>query len=171
MLSREENELFTRVGAGTLAGEFLRRYWHPVALAEEFKQKQTKRLRMLGENLVLYKGQDGEYGLVQENCPHRGASLFYGKVEGNNVRCAYHVWMFNPQGQCGEQAAEPPESSFKDRVRFSAYPVQKIAGLLFAYMGPKPAPLLPNYDVMARKDGVRKIRLHPVLDCNWLQPM
>ena len=171
MLSREENELFTRVGAGTPAGEFLRRYWHPVALAEEFKEKQTKRLRVLGEDLVLYKGQDGEYGLVQENCPHRGASLFYGKVEGNNIRCAYHGWMFNPEGQCVEQPAEPPESSFKDRVRFTAYPVQKIAGLLFAYMGPKPAPLLPNYDVMARKDGKRKIRLHPVLDCNWLQPM
>ena len=171
MLSAKENEMFTRVGPGTPAGEFLRRYWHPVALAEEFKEKPTKRLRILGEDLVLYRGQGGEYGLVEEHCPHRGASLFFGKIEGNNIRCSYHGWMFNPDGKCVEQPAEPPDSTFKDRVRFTAYPVQKIAGLLFAYMGPRPAPLLPQYDVLVRKDGVRKIKVHPVLDCNWLQPM
>jgi 5,5'-dehydrodivanillate O-demethylase len=170
MLSKKENEKLARVGPGTPAGELLRRYWHPLAVAAELNGRPPRRVRMLGEDLVLYKG-DGGYGLVAERCAHRGASLAYGRIEGDNIRCPYHGWMYGRDGKCVEQPAEPGNSTYKDRVRQAAYPVQKLAGLLFAYMGPKPAPLLPSYDVLVRKDGERRIVVLPQLDCNWLQPM
>lgn len=171
MLKKKENEKLTRVGPGTPAGEFLRRYWHPVAVAAELREKPIKRVRILGEDLVLYRGETGAYGLVAERCCHRGASLAYGKIEDDNIRCSYHGWLFNPAGKCVEQPAEPSHSTYKDRVKQPAYPVQKLAGLLYAYMGPKPVPLLPRYDVLARTDGERRIVVLPQLDCNWLQPM
>ncbi|MGH7768162.1 MAG: Rieske 2Fe-2S domain-containing protein, partial [Candidatus Binatia bacterium] len=170
MLSKKENERLARVGPGTPAGELLRRYWHPLAVAAELNGRPPRRVRMLGEDLVLYKGGGG-YGLVAERCAHRGASLAYGRIEGDNIRCPYHGWMYARDGKCVEQPAEPGNSTYKDRVRQAAYPVQKLAGLLFAYMGPKPAPLLPSYDVLVRKDGERRIVVLPQLDCNWLQPM
>jgi 5,5'-dehydrodivanillate O-demethylase len=171
MLSKKENERLTRVGPGTPAGEFLRRYWHPVAVAAELTQKAIKPVRILGEDLVLYRGDNGVYGLMEERCCHRGASLAYGKVEGDNIRCPYHGWMYDPTGKCVEQPAEPANNTYKDRVKQPAYPVQKLAGLLYAYMGPKPVPLLPHYDVLVRTDGERRLVVLPRLDCNWLQPM
>jgi 5,5'-dehydrodivanillate O-demethylase len=170
MLSKKENERLARVGPGTPAGELLRRYWHPIAVAAELDGRPPRHVRMLGEDLVLYKG-DGGYGLLAARCAHRGASLAYGRIEGDNIRCPYHGWMYARDGKCVEQPAEPGNSTYKDRVRQTAYPVQKLAGLLFAYMGPKPAPLLPAYDVLVRKDGERRIVVLPQLDCNWLQPM
>ncbi len=171
MLSKKENERLTRAGPGSPAGELLRRYWHPVAVAAELKMKRIKRVRILGEDLVLYRGENGVYGLVAERCSHRGASLAYGKIEGCNIRCPYHGWLYDPDGRCIEQPAEPDRSTYKNRVKHPAYPVQKLAGLLYAYMGPKPAPLLPAYDVLVRTDGERRIVVLPRLDCNWLQPM
>lgn len=171
MLSRKGNERLTRVGPGTPAGELLRRYWHPIAAAIELQAKPIKRVRILGEDLVLYQGEDGSYGLVAERCSHRGASLAYGGIEGGNIRCPYHGWLYDREGRCLEQPAEPPDSTYRNRIRHTAYPVEKLAGLLFAYLGPKPAPLLPRYDVLARTDGERKIMVLPQLDCNWLQPM
>jgi 5,5'-dehydrodivanillate O-demethylase len=170
MLSKKENETLARVGPGTPAGELLRRYWHPIAVAAELDGRPPRRVRILGEDLALYQG-DGGYGLIAERCAHRGASLAYGRVEGDNIRCPYHGWMYARDGKCVEQPAEPGNSTYKDRVRQTAYPVQKVAGLLFAYMGPTPAPLLPAYDVLVRRDGERRIVVLPELDCNWLQPM
>jgi len=171
MLSQKENERLTHVGPRTPAGELLRRYWHPVAAAAGSKDQPIKRVRLLGEDLVLYRGEDGGYGLVAERCPHRGASLAYGRIEGASLRCAYHGWLFDREGRCLEQPAEPSNSTYKDRIKHPAYPVVKLAGLLYAYMGPKPAPLLPRYDVLVRQDGERKVVVLPRLDCNWLQPM
>jgi 5,5'-dehydrodivanillate O-demethylase len=171
MLSKKENETLARVGPGTPAGELLRRYWHPIVVAAELDERPLRRVRILGEDLVLYRSEDGGHGLVAERCAHRGASLAYGRIEGRNIRCPYHGWMYAPDGKCVEQPAEPGDSTYKDRVRQTAYPVQKVAGLLFAYMGPKPAPLLPGYDVLVRKDGERRVVVLPQLDCNWLQPM
>lgn len=171
MLSKKENETLARVGPGTPAGELLRRYWHPIVVAAELDERPLRRVRILGEDLVLYRGEDGGYGLVAERCAHRGASLAYGRIEGNNIRCAYHGWMYAPDGKCVEQPAEPGDSTYKNKVCQTAYPVQKVAGLLFVYMGPKPAPLLPAYDVLVRKDGERRVVVLPQLDCNWLQPM
>src|SRR3954447_23618710 len=170
MLTPQENEELTRVGPGTPAGELLRRYWHPICVAAELTEAQpTKRLRVLGEDLVVFRGEDGSYGLIAEQCAHRKASLFYGFVEGCNIRCAYHGWVYDQSGQCIETPFEPQESLMKRTVKLPAYKVERIAGLLFAYMGPAPAPLPPRFDVIAPPDGPRRIQVMPVLDCNWLQ--
>ena len=164
MLRSKENDRLTRVGPGTPAGELLRRYWHPIAVAAELNGNPIKRVRILGEDLVLYRGEEGRYGLVEEKCSHRGASLAYGAIEGSNIRCRYHGWLYSPEGRCVEQPAEPPNSTYKDRVKHPAYPVQKLAGLLYAYMGPKPAPLLPRYDVLVRSDGEHRVVVLPPLE-------
>ena len=149
MLTAEENELFTSVGPGTAGGDLLRRYWHPVCVANEVTaEKLTRRVTLLGEHLVVYRDRRGVYGLVAERCPHRGASLYYGYVEGEGIRCAYHGWLFNEQGRCLEQPFEPKQETTRDVFRHPAYPVQELGGLLFAYLGPEPAPLLPRWDVL-----------------------
>ncbi len=170
MLSKEENERLTRVGPGTPCGQLLRRYWQPVAVASELTPtKPTQRVKVLGEDLVVFRDRQGRYGCLAEHCAHRGTSLYYGFVEDDGLRCAYHGWKYDACGRCLEQPFEPPGSTYKDRVRQRAYPVQKLAGLLFIYMGPEPAPLLPRWDVLVREDGVRKIQTQPPLRCNWLQ--
>lgn len=171
MLTRVENDTLTRVGRGTPAGELLRRYWHPVAAAGQLtEEKPIKAVKLLDEELVLYRDTKGAYGLVGEHCPHRAASLAFGRVDADGIRCPYHGWKFDAQGKCLEQPAEPPERSFKDKIKHTAYPVQKLGGLLFAYLGPEPAPLLPRWDVLAWENGKRSIEVHEVLRCNWLQP-
>jgi len=172
MLSQETNELLTRVGPGTPCGELLRRYWHPVAVAAELTaEKPKKRIKIMGEDMVLFRDGQGRYGLVGEHCCHRAASLYYGTIEEDGIRCSYHGWKFDLSGKCLEQPFEPKESMFKDKIRQPAYPVEKLAGLLFAYLGPKPAPLLPRWDLLLREDGTRKIVVLPVHQCNWLQIM
>ncbi|HWP58124.1 MAG TPA: aromatic ring-hydroxylating dioxygenase subunit alpha [Candidatus Acidoferrales bacterium] len=172
MLSCEENEKLTRVGPGTPAGELLRRYWHPVAVAAELtEEKPIKAVKVLGEELVVFRDKSGRYGLLGERCAHRMASLAYGRTEPDGIRCPYHGWKFDVSGKCLEQPAEPPGSTFKERVRQKAYRVQKLSGLLYAYMGPEPAPLLPRWDVLVREDGRRWILKESIIDCNWLQAM
>ncbi|MDB5728385.1 MAG: Rieske (2Fe-2S) domain protein [Noviherbaspirillum sp.] len=178
MLKQAENDVFTRVGPGTPAGELLRRYWHPVAMAAELSEESpTKAVTLLGEKLVVFRlpPASGEsqprYGLMEEQCAHRLASLAYGTVDSDGIRCPYHGWKYDLAGNCIEQPAEPPESNYKSEIHLSAYPVQKFAGLLWAYMGPLPAPLLPRWDVLAREDGVRSVSVQTDLDCNWLQAM
>jgi len=169
MLTQEENELLTRVGPGTPAGELLRRYWHPVAVAQELTaENPTRFVRILGEDLVLFRDKKGRVGLITDRCPHRGASFLYGRVEERGIACAYHGWLFDTEGDCLECPAEPAESKFHLTVKHTAYPVQKFAGLYWAYMGPKPAPAIPKYDLLMRKDGKRRIAVFPQLDCNWL---
>lgn len=172
MLSREDNDLLTRVGRGTPAGELLRRYWQPVAAAGELTDaKPIKAVRLLGEDLVLYRDKKGGTGLVAKHCPHRRASLAYGRVDEEGIRCPYHGWKFNAAGKCLETPAEPANSPLKDRIRQPAYPIEKLGGLLFAYLGPAPAPLLPRWDVLAWERGKRWIDVQSVLRCNWLQAM
>jgi 5,5'-dehydrodivanillate O-demethylase len=172
MLSNDENKLLTLVGRGTPAGELLRRYWHPVAVAAELTtEKPKKRLKILGEDLVLFRDQSGRYGLLADHCSHRGTSLYYGFVEEDGLRCAYHGWKYDVSGNCLEQPFEPKEAGFKEKVCQPAYSLQKMAGLLFAYLGPKPEPLLPRWDILVREDGTRSITVLPLHDCNWLQAM
>ena len=172
MITAEENEMLTRVGPGTPAGELLRRYWHPVAIAADLTaENPTKFLRILGEDLVLFVTPAGEAGLLHDRCPHRGVSLSYGRVEERGIACAYHGWLFDTKGNCLETPAEPPESKFCLTVKHKAYPVKKLAGLYWTYMGPLPAPEMPKYDVWARTDGWHWLRALPQLDCNWLQAM
>ena len=172
MLTAEENEYLTRVGPGTPAGELLRRYWHPVAIAADLTpESPTKFVRVLGEDLVLFVTPQGEAGLLNDRCAHRGASLSYGRVEARGIACAYHGWLYDTKGNCLETPAEPADSKFCLTVKQKAYPVQKLAGLYWAYFGPQPVPLIPKYDVWARTDGWHWLRALPQLDCNWLQAM
>jgi len=178
MLTREANELLTRVGPGTPAGTLLRRYWQPVGLASELtKEKPKKRVQIMGEELVVFRlpaeqaRNEIQYGCVGEHCPHRGTSLYFGFVEKDGIRCAYHGWKYDANGRCLEQPFEKnPE--FKTKISHKSYPVEKLAGVLFIYMGPpKNKPLLPRWDVLVRTDGTRTVEVHPVLNCNWLQAM
>ena len=172
MLTREENQLLTEVNRGTPCGELLRRYWHPVAALAEFtEEKPILPVKILGEELVVYCNRKGEYGLVGEHCPHRLASLAFGRVEEDGIRCPYHGWKFNASGKCLEQPAEPPDSVFKEKIRHVAYPVEPLGGLLYAYLGPLPKPLLPRWDVLVWQNGKRWILKESIIDCNWLQPM
>jgi 5,5'-dehydrodivanillate O-demethylase len=173
MLTQEENDLLTRVSAGTPAGRLLRRYWHVVAATAELTAAQPKkRVRILGEDLVLYRDKSGNYGLVAEKCSHRGVSLYYGFIEPDGIRCPYHGWKYDACGNCLEQPFENPETGFKDKIQHPAYPVEKLAGLLFAYLGPpERKPFIPKWDLLVRDDGIKKIDVCEALRCNWLQAM
>jgi 5,5'-dehydrodivanillate O-demethylase len=150
----------------------LRRYWHPVAAAAELsEEKPIKAVKILGEELVVYRDKRGRHGLVGEHCPHRLASLAYGRVDDEGIRCPYHGWKFDSAGKCLEQPAEPAGSTFKDRIQHVAYPVETLGGLIFAYVGPEPKPLLPRWDVLVWENGKRWIVKESIIDCNWLQPM
>jgi 5,5'-dehydrodivanillate O-demethylase len=172
MLTHQENEMLTRVGPGTPAGELLRRYWHPVAIAAELPEDNpVKFVRILCEDLVLFRTKNGEPGLLHDRCSHRGASLSYGRVEERGIACAYHGWLYDSHGNCLEAPGESADSNFCRTVKHKAYPVQKLAGLYWGYLGPQPAPAIPKYDVWARTDGWHWLRALPQLDCNWLQAM
>jgi len=172
MLTREENERLTRVGPGTPAGELLRRYWFPVGVASELTEENpTQLVRILGETLVLFRDKKGRVGLLDDRCSHRGASLCYGRVEERGIACAYHGWLYDAHGNCLETPAEPLNSKFHLTVKQRSYPVQKLVGLYWSYLGPEPVSLLPNFDILFRKDGHRKIFIQPQLDCNWFQAM
>jgi 5,5'-dehydrodivanillate O-demethylase len=171
MLTAEENALLTRIGPGTPAGTLLRCYWQPLVVAAELTpEKPTQRVTIMHEPLVVFRDRQGNYGCVAEHCAHRGASLAYGFVEDCGIRCAYHGWKYDAAGHCLEQPFEPAGSTYRARIAQTAYPLQKLAGLLWVYMGPPPAPLLPRWDVLAREDGERRLDIRP-LDCNWLQAM
>ncbi|HTM07194.1 MAG TPA: Rieske 2Fe-2S domain-containing protein [Verrucomicrobiae bacterium] len=172
MLSYKENELITRIGPGTPAGQLLRRYWHPIAVAKELTAEHpAKFVRVLGEDLVLFRAKDGRLGLLEDRCAHRGASLSYGRVEERGIACAYHGWLYDIDGNCLECPAEAAGSNFHRTVTQKAYIVQEHVNLVWAYMGPAPAPVLTHYDTLFRRDGHRTIVVHPTLDCNWFQAM
>jgi 5,5'-dehydrodivanillate O-demethylase len=171
MLSIQENEALTRVGPGTPMGELMRRYWHPIAGTDELDERPTKSVRLLGEDLVLYKDRSGTYGLLDKLCPHRRVDLSYGIPEENGLRCMYHGWMFDETGQCIEQPFEEtvhPDGRFKEKVKTTAYPVENRFGMLWAYMGPLPAPVLPIWEPYAYDNGMATVGIIE-LPCNWLQ--
>lgn len=171
--TREQNERLTQSGEGTPMGNLLRRYWQPVAVAIELEKEPVRRVRFFGEDLTLYRSKAGEYGLITDRCPHRCMSLEFGIPDANGLRCAYHGWVFNGNGDCVEQPFEDrnfPEANYRARIKITAYPVQELGGLLFAYFGPHPAPLLPRWDILVRDDLNRAVEIHR-LPCNWLQCM
>ena len=170
MLTAEDNERLTRVGRGTPMGELMRRYWHPIAASEQLQRNPVREVRLLGEHLVLYRDGSGRLGLVDERCAHRRVKLRYGIPEEQGIRCPYHGWLFDASGQCIEQPAEPADKNFKDKVKILAYPVQELAGLVFAYLGPLPAPQLPRWDRLVWENVFRTINMF-VVPANWLQCM
>ena len=166
----EEDAELTRVGPGTPCGEYLRRFWQPVGLSAEL-QDLPKAIRIMGEDLVLFRNARGEVGLLELHCSHRGTSLEYATVEGQGLRCCYHGWMYGVDGRILDTPGEPPESNVKDRFHHGAYPTHEYKGLVFAYMGP-PAkrPAFPIFDTF-ELPGYRVVpEGHTdTLPCNWLQ--
>ena len=171
MLNKQDNELLTRIGPGTPAGDLMRRYWHPIAASGELIEEPTKEITLLGEELVLYRDRSGTLGLIGRRCAHRRVSLVYGVPEEDGLRCQYHGWKYDETGQCIEQPFEEtvnPQARFKDRVKVAGYPVQELGGLIWAYLGPAPAPLLPRWGPLAWDNTISDIAM-TVLPCNWLQ--
>ena len=170
MLSAEDNERLTRVGRGTPMGELMRRYWQPIAAVAQLADHPTKPVRLMGEDLVLYRDRRGRYGLLDRHCAHRRADLCYGIVEDRGLRCHYHGWLYDETGGCLEQPFEEiarPEARFKDKITLTAYPVEAKAGLLWAYLGPAPAPLVPDWDLYHER-GYKQI-VFAEIPCNWFQ--
>lgn len=166
-MQHEDNELLTRIGPGTRMGNLLRRYWWPVGFSQKLADKPVP-TRVLGEDLVMFRAGTGKIGLLDRACPHRSASLENGRVEEKGIRCCYHGWLFAADGQCLDMPAEPADTPLKNHVKAHAYKTQEAAGLIFAYMGPNPAPLLPAYDLLVRDDVDRVVRAGTDR-CNWLQ--
>jgi len=170
MISAEENQQLMQVGAGTLMGEGMRRYWQPIAAVAELDDNPTKNVRLMGEDLVLYKDKSGTYGLVDLHCPHRRADMSYGILEECGLRCNYHGWLFDETGACIEQPFEEvayPDAHFKEKISIKAYKIEPKAGILWAYMGPDPAPLVPDYDFLNER-GYKQI-IYTDVPCNWFQ--
>lgn len=168
----------TEVGPGTPMGELLRRYWHPVGTTADAGGTPRK-VRVLGEDLILFRDTAGRPGLVYPHCAHRGASLYYGKVEERGIRCCYHGWLFDVEGHCVEQPCEPGGGRAKDKVRQPWYPVEERYGLVWAYMGPPDRkPVLPKYECLETLDEGEFIETDDnsiggggprIIPCNWLQ--
>lgn len=168
MLSGQQNELLCKTGPGTPMGDVMRRYWQPVGLSGELKSGgKPKQVKVMGEDLVLFRDNRSRTGLLGLHCSHRLTSLAYGRVEDGGIRCPFHGWLYDVEGRCLEQPAEP--EPFTDRVRHPSYPCEELGGLIFAYMGPRDKmPLLPRYDVLVREDGTRKVNCY-LINSNYLQ--
>jgi phthalate 4,5-dioxygenase oxygenase subunit len=169
MLTHDDNMLICQTGPGTPGGELQRRYWQPVALSEEVPEGGAPiPVRILSEDLTLFRDEQGSLGLVDLHCAHRAADLSYGRVESGGLRCLYHGWLYDVQGNCLEQPGEPEGSNFKDKVKLRAYPCQERAGIVFAYLGTGEAPLLPTYEFLEVGDEHRIVTkvLH---ECNFQQ--
>jgi phthalate 4,5-dioxygenase len=171
MLSREENELISRVGPGTPMGNLMRQYWLPAMVSSELPTPDCDpvRLKLLGEKLIAFRDSNGQVGLLANNCPHRGASLFFGRNEESGLRCVYHGWKFDVEGSCIDMPNEPAESDFRTRVRAVAYPTRERGGVVWAYLGPRPQPPpLPDLEPNMRTDLDLSVYVSQQ-ESNWLQ--
>ena len=171
MMDAAQNDEMTRVAADRPAGRLLRHYWQPVALVDELAgERPLKAVRILGEDLVLFRGEDGGYGLLERHCPHRGADLAFGRLEGGGLRCTFHGWLFDAAGRCLETPAEPPESRVCANVRQAAYPVEARNGVLFAYLGAGEPPAMPSFDCFVAPEAYT-FAFKGLIECNWLQAL
>lgn len=176
-MKAEQNELVTRIGPGTACGAVLRQYWQPVALVDEFDpaldvrmaNRPLKAVRVLGQDLVLFKDAQGQWGLLDRDCPHRGADLSFGRHEGDGLRCPFHGWKFDAAGRCLETPAEPTGSKLCERVQQRSYPVVERSGVLFGWFGePGQQPPFPAFDCFAAP-GTHTFAFKGLWNCNWLQ--
>jgi len=173
MLPPRENELITRVGTGTPMGNAMRRYWIPACMSSEIAEPDSPpiRVKLLGEDLVAFRDTEGRIGLVDEFCPHRRVSLYFARNEECGLRCIYHGWKFDVEGNCLDQLNEPPEHQFKQHIHLTAYPTVELGGIVWAYLGPAekmpPAPKFAWTQVPAERRHVSKV----IQECNWLQAL
>jgi phenylpropionate dioxygenase-like ring-hydroxylating dioxygenase large terminal subunit len=171
MLSRDDNELLCRVGPATPMGALLRQYWIPALASRELPEPDGPpvRVRLLGETLIAVRVTSGTVGLIQNHCPHRGASLFFGRNEAEGLRCVYHGWKFDVAGRCVDMPSEPPESNFRSKVQAVAYPCVERNGVVWTYMGPRPTPP-PLPDLEPNMIGECVVQ-NVLRECNWVQGM
>ncbi len=171
MTTAEENELLVHTGPGTPGGKLMRRYWHPVALSEELPPDGAPLpIRILSEDLVLFRDEAGRPGLLQRHCPHRCADLSFARIEDGGLRCLYHGWLFDVAGNCLEQPGEPADSTYKDEVKALSYPCHEAGGLIFTYMGGGAAPEMPDYEFLNVGEAHRFLHRSD-LECNYLQSL
>jgi phthalate 4,5-dioxygenase oxygenase subunit len=173
MLKRSDIELLTRTGPGTPMGEVFRRFWLPALLPNELPEPDCApvRLTMLNEKLIAFRDSDGKVGFVAENCPHRGASMFFGRNEESGLRCVYHGWKFDTSCACVDMPNEPPESNFKHKVKINAYPAEEWGGVIWIYMGkPEHQPEIPRFEWGLVPDSHRVI-VRWAQECNYAQAM
>lgn len=165
-MTPEMNERLTRVGPGTPCGELMRRYWIPIAPVTKLVDDPVQKIRVLGEDLTLYRDRSGTLGLIGDRCLHRSVDLRYGIPDECGLRCPYHGWLYSETGACIERPLEAAAARFDGKL--TAYPVQELGGLIFAYLGPLPAPALPRWDLFVWPNAVRQIGIN-IINCNWLQ--
>ena len=173
MLSREENDLLTRTGPGTPMGGLLRRYWIPALLSEQLPGPDCApvRVKLMSEKLVAFRDSAGKVGLVDERCPHRNASMFFGRNEDDGLRCVYHGWKFDLTGRCVDMPSEPPESNFRNKVKITAYPCVERGGVVWTYMGPPELkPDVPEFE-WTLVPGSHLFLTRHLQECNWFQAL
>jgi phthalate 4,5-dioxygenase oxygenase subunit len=169
VLSRQDNDLITQTGPGTPCGRLLRAYWQPAALVGEMpEERPVKPVRLLGEDLVLFRNDEGEWGLIGRYCAHRGVDLCFGRLEHGGLRCLYHGWLYDRGGRCLEQPAEPEHSRFHTKIRHTSYPCEERNGIVFAYLGGGDPPAFPDYDCFTAP-GEYAFAFKGLWECNWLQ--
>jgi nitrite reductase/ring-hydroxylating ferredoxin subunit len=173
MLSREDNEFLTRSGPGTPMGDLLRRFWMPALLSEELPERDgpPMKIKILGEDLLAFRSTDGRVGIVEPHCPHRGANLYFGRNEECGIRCAFHGWKFDVDGNCVDLPTSPPESSYKDTIKLLAYPTREWGDMIWVYMGPREhMPELPQIELGLVPAASRYVS-KKWQDCNWVQSL
>ncbi|MDO9563313.1 MAG: Rieske 2Fe-2S domain-containing protein, partial [Bradyrhizobium sp.] len=169
MMSQEANDLITRTGPKDPAGKLMRMYWQPAALVDELTgPRPVKPVKLLGEDLVLFRDEDGRHGLIERHCAHRGADLAFGRLENGGLRCAFHGWLFDVAGKCLETPAEPKDSPLCKNVTQRAYPVIEKRGILWAYLGEGEPPAFPEIDCFVAPDS-HTFAFKGHINCNWLQ--
>jgi len=173
MLSVEDNEMLTQVGPGTPMGDLLRQYWVPALMSTELPAPDCPpvRVRLMCENLIAFRTTSNQVGLIQDACPHRAASFFFGRNEEDGIRCVYHGWKFDITGQCVDMLSEPADSEFKDKVKATVYQCVERGGLVWTYMGPREEPPpLPDLEPNMMVDGRGTVRAN-MFNWNWFQCM
>lgn len=177
-MNQQQNDRITRIGPGTACGNLMRAYWQPVALEDEFNprldppmgKRPVKAVRLLGQDMVLFRAQNGQYGLLDRACPHRGADLSFGRLENNGLRCPFHGWQFAASGQCTDTPGEPAGSRLCERITQRSYPVTVRSGIIFAWLGPEQSepPDLPAIDCFVAPDS-HTFAFKGLWKANWLQ--
>ncbi len=171
MMSQEQNDLITRTGPKDPCGKLMRSYWQPAALVDELEgERPIRPVKLLGENLVLFRDETGRYGLIDRHCAHRGADLAFGRLEHGGLRCAFHGWLFDATGQCIETPAEPKDSKLCQNIRQRSYPVVEKSGILWAYLGEGEPPAFPELDCFVAP-GTHTFAFKGHMACNWLQAL
>ena len=171
MMSQEANDLITRTGRKDPCGKLMRMYWQPAALVDELQGPRPVRpVKLLGENLVLFRDEEGRYGLIDRHCAHRGADLAFGRLENGGLRCAFHGWLFDVSGQCLETPAEPKDSKLCQGIKQRSYPVVEKSGILWAYLGEGEPPAFPEIDCFVAPDS-HTFAFKGHINCNWLQAL